>query len=73
MASVDFSPMEAQFAIHMAGVVKNRVAELKTHTHSGIDQLLLDSQTIEIDRFIEKMNTCVEQPVPFFDDQAPEA
>lgn len=73
MTSVEFSPMEAQFAIYMAGVVKGRVTEIRAHSHSGVDQLLLDSQIIEIDRFIEKMETCVPQPEPFIPVPSPEA
>jgi hypothetical protein len=68
-----FSPMEASFAIFMAETFKSKVAEQRAVTYSGVDQLLLDSQTIEADRFIEKMKTLIPEPVPFSSAVAPES
>lgn len=73
MASVEFSQVEAEFAISMANVVKNRITELKAVSHSGVDQLLFDSQIMEIDKFIEKMSVCVPEPEPFVMVPSPEA
>jgi hypothetical protein len=64
--------MEASFAIHMAETFKKKIAEIRANTYSGVDQLLLDSNTIEADRFIEKMNTLIPQPEPFFAEESPE-
>ena len=73
MASVEFSQVEAEFAISMANVVKHRIAELRAKSHSGVDQLLFDSQIMEIDKFIEKMSVCVPEPEPFVAVPSPEA
>ncbi len=73
MTSVEFSPVEAQFAISMANVVKHKIAELRAVSHSGVDNLLYDSQIMEVEKFIEKMETCVPQPEPFIPVPSPEA
>jgi hypothetical protein len=68
-----FSNMEASFAIHMAETFKGMVAERKKTTHSGVDQLLLDSSIIEADNFINKMKTYLPQLEPMVASEQPEA